>query len=215
MGICTSAAAAGGETRRGTAAGAPEVVLDTGKYGIEQLTAGNDQDVHGAAGPGWMLTEHFSNQTFSPISSDRGAELFRSHDSEPSARPRRGSHQKRQIATVHPHALIEDLLKLSAAADPLRLRKTAGRHCKRVDRRPTGSSRQPRRAGPGPEAYDETVRRLRPLARRRLRTSRPFFVLMRTRNPCVRLRRRRFGWNVRFMMSDSCGLQIRAEKPSY
>jgi hypothetical protein len=43
-----------------------------------------------------------------------------------------------------------------------------------------------------------TVRRLRPLARRRLRTRRPFFVLMRTRNPCVRLRCRLLGWNVRF-----------------
>ncbi len=50
--------------------------------------------------------------------------------------------------------------------------------------------------------YDETVRRLRPLARRRFRTSRPFFVLMRTKKPCVRLRRRRFGWNVRFMVFD-------------
>jgi hypothetical protein len=49
---------------------------------------------------------------------------------------------------------------------------------------------------------DDTVSRLRPFARRRFRTSRPFLVLMRTRKPCVRLRRRRFGWNVRFMMSD-------------
>jgi hypothetical protein len=31
-----------------------------------------------------------------------------------------------------------------------------------------------------------TVNRLRPFARRRFRTKRPFFVLMRTRNPCVR-----------------------------
>ena len=30
-----------------------------------------------------------------------------------------------------------------------------------------------------------TVRRLRPFARRRFSTRRPFFVLMRTRNPCV------------------------------
>jgi hypothetical protein len=43
-----------------------------------------------------------------------------------------------------------------------------------------------------------TVRRFRPLARRRLRTRRPFFVLMRTRKPCVRLRCRLLGWNVRF-----------------
>ena len=51
-------------------------------------------------------------------------------------------------------------------------------------------------------AGDETVSRFRPLARRRFRTSRPFFVLMRTRKPCVRRRRRRFGWNVRFMIAD-------------
>jgi hypothetical protein len=38
-----------------------------------------------------------------------------------------------------------------------------------------------------------TVRRFRPLARRRLSTSRPFFVLMRTRKPCVLLRCRLFG----------------------
>jgi hypothetical protein len=40
---------------------------------------------------------------------------------------------------------------------------------------------------------DETLRRLRPLARRRLSTIRPFFVCIRTRNPWVRRRRRRLG----------------------
>jgi hypothetical protein len=59
------------------------------------------------------------------------------------------------------------------------------------------------RVGPSPtrlgggDYVDETVRRLRPLARRRFKTCRPFLVAMRTRNPCVLLRRRRFGWNVR------------------
>ena len=40
---------------------------------------------------------------------------------------------------------------------------------------------------------DDTLRRFRPFARRRFRTRRPFFVLMRTRKPCVRRRRRLFG----------------------
>ncbi len=48
---------------------------------------------------------------------------------------------------------------------------------------------------------DETDSRLRPLARRRLSTSRPFLVAIRTRNPWARARRRRFGWYVRFMMT--------------
>ena len=38
-----------------------------------------------------------------------------------------------------------------------------------------------------------TVRRLRPLARRRFSTRRPFFELIRTRNPCAFRRRRVFG----------------------
>jgi len=41
--------------------------------------------------------------------------------------------------------------------------------------------------------YDDTDNLLRPLARRRLRTVRPFFVAMRTRKPWVRRRRRWFG----------------------
>ena len=48
-----------------------------------------------------------------------------------------------------------------------------------------------------------TVRRFRPFARRRLSTRRPFLVLMRTRNPWVRLRCRLFGWNVRFPFMTS------------
>ena len=43
------------------------------------------------------------------------------------------------------------------------------------------------------EATRYTVSRLRPLARRRLSTLRPPFVLMRSRNPWVFARRRRFG----------------------
>src|SRR6187402_2892445 len=39
----------------------------------------------------------------------------------------------------------------------------------------------------------QTVRRLRPLRRRRERTLRPFFVLIRSRKPCVFLRRRLLG----------------------
>ena len=38
-----------------------------------------------------------------------------------------------------------------------------------------------------------TVRRFLPFARRRFNTRRPFFVAIRTRNPCVRLRWRVLG----------------------
>ena len=59
---------------------------------------------------------------------------------------------------------------------------------------------------------EETVRRLRPLARRRFRTCRPFLVAMRTRNPCVRLRRRRFGWKVTLMFGSLWGERRTVEK---
>ena len=45
----------------------------------------------------------------------------------------------------------------------------------------------------------QTAMRLRPLARRRLSTLRPPSVLMRDRNPCTFLRRRLWGWKVRFI----------------
>ena len=54
-----------------------------------------------------------------------------------------------------------------------------------------------------------TVSRLRPLARRRLSTRRPFLLLIRTRNPWVRLRWRLLGWNVRFPF-----IMIPAEAPA-
>ena len=47
------------------------------------------------------------------------------------------------------------------------------------------------------DPYAETRRR--PLLRRRLSRARPLRVRMRARKPCLRLRRRTFGWYVRFM----------------
>ena len=57
-------------------------------------------------------------------------------------------------------------------------------------------------------ACDQTLRRLRPLARRALRTLRPPLVAMRARKPWVRLRFRLLGWNVRFMRSPGFRLEF-------
>jgi hypothetical protein len=61
---------------------------------------------------------------------------------------------------------------------------------------------------------------LRPLARRRLITLRPFFVAMRARNPCVLRLLRRCGWNVLFMLYSTVPfrlekLNVRVFCPSY
>jgi hypothetical protein len=49
------------------------------------------------------------------------------------------------------------------------------------------------------ESAGQTVSRFRPFARRRFNTFRPPLVFMRSRNPWVLARRRRLGWNVRFI----------------
>lgn len=71
------------------------------------------------------------------------------------------------------------------------------------------------RAQPGPgtvevvevtalaDRADHADSRARPFARRALITARPPLVLIRARNPCLRARRRAFGWNVRFISTSS------------
>jgi hypothetical protein len=45
---------------------------------------------------------------------------------------------------------------------------------------------------------------VRPLARRRRMIARPARVRIRARKPCLRFRRRLFGWYVRFMLVLEC-----------
>ena len=160
----------------------PIVGFKNGQAGVEQLAFGDDDDIEA---PGDLVsTKNLSNQSFSSIPDDRSAQLPGSRDAEP-RRPVAGLHQKDgAVSPVDPDAALVDLPEFGPAADPL---ETPELH-----------------ALPAARLYSLlTVRRLRPFARRRLSTSRPFFVLIRTRNPCVRRRRRRFGWNVRFPFISS------------
>jgi hypothetical protein len=70
----------------------------------------------------------------------------------------------------------ECLLEIGATAHSPGSGETLGLHCGRPA--PAGCVEMCSRY-----AGDDTVSRLRPLARRRFNTSRPFFVLMRTRKP--------------------------------
>jgi hypothetical protein len=73
--------------------------------------------------------------------------------------------------TVDAFAPLEERLEIGASGQSLTARESAG----------------------------QTVSRFRPFARRRFNTFRPPFVFMRSRKPCVFARRRRLGWNVRFI----------------
>ena len=63
------------------------------------------------------------------------------------------------------------------------------------------------------ESRSQAASRFRPLARRRFNTSRPPWVAIRVRNPWVRLRRRTFGWNVRFMAKILVGSSVSRTSP--
>ena len=107
-----------------------------------------------------VSTKDLSNQSFSSVSLDRATDLPGCRDPEPSHTPFVGEQEDRAVAAVDANAPLVDLLKFRAAADVFGWTEF--------------------------QSYSLlTVRRLRPFARRRFSTRRPFFVLMRTRNPCV------------------------------
>src|SRR6185437_7031208 len=98
------------------------------------------------------------------------------------------SHGEESIAQTLPMRIGSSKFGLAAnaplGAEPQPLNRCHG--CERL--------RSPSHA-PGLEARPrQGMSFLRPFARRRAKTLRPFFVAMRARNPCVRLRRTLLGW---------------------
>ena len=147
--------------------------------GVEQVAFGNDD--HVIARSDLVATKNLSYQSFRPVPLHRSAELFRGRDAQPSDSAVVGEDEDRGIPAVELRAAVVNRLELRAAAYVL--------------------------GGAEPHAVGRysllTVSRLRPLARRRFRTSRPFLVLIRTRKPCAFFRWRLFGWNVRLPFMTS------------
>jgi hypothetical protein len=126
--------------------------------GVEEFALRDDHDV--IPRRDLVSTKNLSNQSFSSISFNRAADLPCGRDSEPSYTPLVGQDKDRAVSAVEPNTPLVDLLELRASANVLGWTEF--------------------------QSYSLlTVRRLRPFARRRFNTRRPFFVLMRTRNPCV------------------------------
>ena len=155
--------------------------------GCEKLPLGHDDHVE--TWSALVVTEDLSNQSFNHVSLDRAAQLFRSGHPEAPDGTSVGEDEERQIAPVNLRPLGIHALKFSPPSDTF------------VAVQAMRSSPHP--CGLGRRYSLLTVSRLRPFARRRFRTRRPFFVLIRTRKPWARARRRLFGWNVRlpFMVS--------------
>lgn len=157
-----------------TPQGGPVVGLELGERRIEELRAGQHDQIE--PGPALFETEELPDQTLEPVPSHRVAQPPRRDDAQPARVPAVRQAQHRQVASAAPDARSLHLQKFRPAADPVP-------------------------AGQCPDQV--TASRLRPFARRFFRMRRPLLVLMRVRNPCVRFRRRRFGWYVRFMASPA------------
>jgi hypothetical protein len=180
---------------------APEVGFEAGIGGIEQFAPGNDHDINAVSSGQVRLPENLSNQSFSSVSPHRVSQLAGSNDAEPDGAGGVGRHQYREITPLRSMREAEHLLKFTTTPDPAGLREAPGRSrrfvaaeacgCRSHEAPPQGEN-----TGLAASQGEETVSFFRPLARLRLRTRRPFFVAIRTRKPCVRLRWRRFGWNV-------------------
>jgi len=107
--------------------------------------------------------EEFPRQAFRAIPTHRRAQLPAGGDSQTRVPMDVGNHEHRHESRTDSRSLGVGAFELSSAAHPL-----AGRQAAAVTHGYRSSA---------------TVRRLRPLARRRFRTIRPFLVAIRTRKP--------------------------------
>ncbi len=145
---------------------------------VEQLAARHDHHIEPRRGS--IAPENLSNQSFSAISLDRPAKLSAGSDAQPRNGETVRQDDERNQAPVGAGSLVVHLAKVGPPLDSL-----PGTQRRSPGGRPTEV--------PGVIHSDDTVRRFRPLARRRLSTRRPFLVFIRTRKPCVRRRRRLLG----------------------
>lgn len=169
-----------------------------------------DQVALGQTAAPFRTPKNLTRPPFRSMSGDRTAELLGHRDTEPRAAARfgtaalslarRGGKKERTDERV-PHAA-----PLLVALGVRRRRGHAVCAAQRlVGSRSRGGLSAARVASlhkdsPAVKA-SQTVRRLRPLRRRRERIARPWRVLMRKRKPCFFFRRRLLGWYVLFTMS--------------
>jgi hypothetical protein len=147
------------------------VTLEVGKGCVKHFPARNDDDVQ--AGRNLMTPEDLPRDPFGAIPLHRNPELPPDRDAQPRHRCAVRDDEQRHETPGYSNARLVGPLEIRSPANPL------GR----------------RQSERGQHGYcsSETVKRLRPLARRLLRTMRPFFVAIRTLKPCVFLRRLVFG----------------------
>jgi hypothetical protein len=88
-----------------------------GQGDVEQLAFGDDDDVETRRDV--VATENLSYQSFSPVSLNGSAELFRCRDAQTSYRALVGEDEDRRVAPMDAGAAFIDFLKLGTPPDAL------------------------------------------------------------------------------------------------
>ena len=131
-----------------------------------------------------LVAEELAHHALGPVPAHRPSDPARGDNPQSAPVETVRKHEQSHVTAMDADALPLHAEELPAPPNPVAPRKTPIH----VSHRRDHGSRKELAVDP---YYTE--RRFRPLARRLLRTSLPVFVLMRLRNPCVRLRRRLFG----------------------
>ena len=120
-----------GQPLDGTPPGATKVLFDLGQGSVEQLAAGDDDQVDtGATVQRLTEPEHFSNQSFSAISADRVSEFSRRDNPKPGGWTGMPSHEERKEPRGHADTGIENLLEFCLPPHALRLAETVRGHAR-------------------------------------------------------------------------------------
>jgi hypothetical protein len=168
-----------------TPEGCAVIRLESVEISFEEFTPGYYDDIETRE---FVTAEELADQALCTVALNRPTQLARRRDAEPRMIEPSRKHHERHETAVRPGSPVEHPGKLRSRFDALLGPETLCHRTRMED------------PGRGPGGTGQlTVRRLRRFARRRFNTLRPFLVLIRTRNPWVRRRRRLFGWKVRFI----------------
>lgn len=140
------------------------VGFKTGERRIEHFPTGYYDDIE--ASGRLMATEQLARQPLGAAPDDCRPELSGRRNAKPRPAAPVGNNEQGHEPSLQPDAALVSLLELRASADPFVPGK-ALRHGRVVQR----------------YRSSDTVRRFRPLVRRRFSTIRPFLVDIRTRKP--------------------------------
>jgi hypothetical protein len=184
---------------------------------IDARSPRDDDDVEGTLELSAVVAKPFPDPPLESIPLHRGTRF--SPDGDPESAPRKlGAPGLRTVQAISPTlGRHDDELRRRTPAAPAKNPGEVSRIEKPVaGLEPPGldsdggfglpfGCRPPRPVQSARHAYFEemlTAIRFRPLARRAFKTARPPLVFIRSRNPWVRRRLIRLGWNVRFMTAD-------------